>query len=187
MAEIDEWLKSSEPSRAAVWIARARWRGVQVRTHAARAVARPWRRATILTQDLAWRLARARSRLAQRRHFAEPARELAVPMAVGTIATGLAFVLTASLASAFSVGAWVFLVAMLLAMRSSQRRHTAVLQHELSELKQLLHVTQALLQVEELEDAEQITDLQDEDTRAVRPRKTRASAWHKRLRFSWRS
>jgi low affinity Fe/Cu permease len=73
--------------------------------------------------------------------------------------TGLAFALTGSWASAVNTGALVFIVSSLLSMQAVQRRQAAALQDQLEELKRLLHVTEAVLDVEELEGAEEIDEI----------------------------
>jgi hypothetical protein len=188
--------KSQKPARkrtsregAAVpreaWSARLSWRLVRVRAAVAHAFAHTRDRARVRVGDLGRRVASARARLVWRlKRETDSTSGLARPALVSVGVAGLAFLAFGTPWSALSAGGWTFAIALLLALRAAQHRNAVAVQHELYELRQQLHVTQALIQVDELEDAEEV-DLHDEPTRAGPAPKASGFGWRKRLGLPW--
>ncbi len=169
------------------WSARLSWRAARLRGAVVHALASARERARAGVDDLECRAASARARMVARlRREADPTRELARPLLASACVAGVVFLASRSAAAAFGAGAWAFLVLLLLALRSAHRRAAAALQREVQELKELLHVTQALLQVEELDGVEEVLDPQDEPTRAGRARTRGRSDWRRRFGLHWR-
>jgi hypothetical protein len=168
-----------------VWSARVSWRLVRVRAAVVHALARARERARVGVSDLRRRAASARARLGWRlRRETDSTSGLVRPALASAGVAGLALLAFGTAWSALAAGGWTFAIALLLALRATQHRNAVAVQHELYELRQQLHVTQALIQVEELEDAEEV-DPHDEPTRAGPAPKASRFGWRKRFGLPW--
>jgi hypothetical protein len=92
----------------------------------------------------------------------EPGLALATPWLVGTAGAWLVHTSTSSWTQAALAGTCLFALATLSAMHSAQRREALALREQLAELRLSLHVTQALLDVEMVTDAEHLDEELDE-------------------------
>lgn len=187
------------------WSARVSWRVVRVRAALVHAFAQARERARVSVHDLACRAA-SRARLVWRFRPGQDATSGLVGPALASVGmAGLASLAFGASWRALAAGGWTFAVALLLALRSAQQRNALAMQHELNELREQLRIThrngvavqleiselaeqlratQALIQVDELEEVEEV-DLSDEPTRAVpRPKPTRPG-WRKRFGLHW--
>jgi hypothetical protein len=88
----------------------------------------------------------------------EPALALVTPWLAGAAGAWLVHVSTSSWSQAALAGTCLFALATLSAMRSTQRREALALREQLAELRLSLRVTQALLDVELVADAEHLED-----------------------------
>jgi hypothetical protein len=104
----------------------------------------------------------AREPTLEERFAPEPALALATPWLAGAAGAWLVHVSTSSWSQAALAGTCLFALATLSAMRSSQRREALALREQLSELRLSLRVTQALLDVEMVADAEHLEDELDD-------------------------
>jgi hypothetical protein len=92
----------------------------------------------------------------------DPGLALATPWLVGSAGAWLVHASTSSWSQAALAGTCLFALATLSAMHSAQRREALALREQLAELRLSLHVTQALLDVEMVTDAEHLDDELDE-------------------------
>jgi hypothetical protein len=167
------------------WSARFSWRVVRVRAAIVHAFAHTRERVRARVGDLGCRAASARARLVWRfRRAKDATSELVRPALTSVGVAGLAFLAFGAPWGALAAGGWTFAIALLLALRSAQHRNAVAVQHELYELRQQLHVTQALIQVDEIDDAEEV-DPHDEPTRAGPVPKPTGLGWRKRFGLHW--
>jgi hypothetical protein len=92
----------------------------------------------------------------------EPALALAAPWLAGAAGAWLVHLSTSSWSQAALAGTCLFALTILSAMRGAQRREAFALREQLAELRLSLRVTQALLDVEIVTDAEHLDDELDD-------------------------